>query len=50
MHRLLNSAIRCDFFNSSNKVLTFKNVIECLYCFSFFFRSGHLTTKCNHIC
>ena len=37
MPRLLNSAIRCEFFNSSNKALTFKNVIECLYCFSFFF-------------
>lgn len=37
MHRLLNSAIRCEFLNSSNKVLTFKNVIEFLYCFSFFF-------------
>ena len=36
MHRLRNSAISSDFLNS-NKVLTFKNVIECLYCFSFFF-------------
>ena len=36
MHRLLNSVISCEFVNS-NKVLTFKNVIECLYGFSFFF-------------
>ena len=36
MHRLQNSAISSEFLNS-NKVLTFKNVIECLYCFSFFF-------------
>ena len=36
MHRLRNSAISSEFLNS-NKVLTFKNVIECLYCFSFFF-------------
>ena len=36
MRRLRNSAISSEFLNS-NKVLTFKNVIECLYCFSFFF-------------
>ena len=36
MLRLRNSAISSEFLNS-NKVLTFKNVIECLYCFSFFF-------------
>ena len=36
MHRLRNSAISSEFLNS-NKVLTFKNVIKCLYCFSFFF-------------
>ena len=35
MHRSLNSAISCEFLNS-NTVLTFKNVIECLYCFSVF--------------
>ena len=36
MRRLRNSAISSEFLNS-NKVLTSKNVIECLYCFSFFF-------------
>ena len=36
MRRLRNSAISSEFLNSNN-VLTFKNVIECLYCFSFFF-------------
>ena len=36
MRRLRNSAISSEFLNS-NKVLTFKNVIECLHCFSFFF-------------
>ena len=36
MRRLRNSAISSEFLNS-NKVLTFKNVIKCLYCFSFFF-------------
>ena len=36
MRRLRNSTISSEFLNS-NKVLTFKNVIECLYCFSFFF-------------
>ena len=36
MHRLRNSAISSEFLNS-NKVLTFKNDIVCLYCVSFFF-------------